>query len=141
MKFGVIDFIWASLQVAFIVLKLCGVIDWSWWLVFTPVLSVVLFSTLCFVVVFGIKNYAERRDRRVKVEMYGTANPLKIRMVKMQRQREELERRRKELEETEELIKKMKKKKKKKKKKKVTTSIKFMNKPIKSYKAFDENMR
>lgn len=85
MKFGVIDFIWASLQVAFIVLKLCGVIDWSWWLVFAPVLFVVLFSTLCFVVVFGIKNYAERRDRRVKVERYGTANPLKIRMVEMQR--------------------------------------------------------
>lgn len=96
MKFGVIDFIWASLQVAFIVLKLCGVIDWSWWLVFSPVLFVVLFSTLCFVVVFGIKVYAERRDRRVKVERYGTANPLKIRMMEMQRRREDLERQREE---------------------------------------------
>lgn len=105
MKFGVIDFIWASLQVAFIVLKLCGVIDWSWWLVFASVLFVVLFSTLCFVVVFGIKNYAERRDRRVKVERYGTANPLKIRMVEMQRRREEeLERMRKVLKESDELL-------------------------------------
>lgn len=91
MKFGVIDFIWASLQVAFIVLKLCGVIDWSWWLVFAPVLFVLLFSILCFVTVLCIKFYVERRDRRMKEEMYGTANPLKIRMVKMQRQREELE--------------------------------------------------
>lgn len=90
MKFEVIDFIWASLQVAFIVLKLCGVIDWSWWLVFAPVLFVVLFSTLCFVVAFGIKVYAERRDRRVKVERY------KIRMAEMQRRREELERQREE---------------------------------------------
>ena len=24
------------LQIIFIVLKLCGVIDWSWWLVLTP---------------------------------------------------------------------------------------------------------
>ena len=47
MKFGVIDFIWASLQVAFIVLKLCGVIDWSWWLVFAPVLfCLAVFNTL-----------------------------------------------------------------------------------------------
>ena len=26
------------LQIAFIVLKLCGVIDWSWWLVLSPFL-------------------------------------------------------------------------------------------------------
>lgn len=107
MKFGVIDFIWASLQVAFIVLKLCGVIDWSWWLVFAPVLFVMLFSTLCFVVALSIKIYAERRDRRMKEEMYGTANPLKIRMVKMQRQREEFERMRKELKESDELLDKL----------------------------------
>ena len=107
MKFGVIEFFWASLQIAGVVLKLCSVIDWPWWLVFTPVLSVVLFSTLCFVVVFGIKNYAERSDRRMKEEMYGTANPLKIRMVKMQRQREEFERMRKELKESDALLDKL----------------------------------
>ena len=27
---------WDLIQVAFIVLKLCGVIDWSWWLVLAP---------------------------------------------------------------------------------------------------------
>lgn len=107
MKFGVIDFIWASLQVAFIVLKLCGVIDWSWWLVLSPMLLAVLLSTLCFVVALSIKIYVERRDRRAKEKMYGTANPLKIRMVKMQRQREEFERMRKELKESDELLDKL----------------------------------
>ena len=37
------------LQVAFIVLKLCNVIDWSWWWVFAPSLAaiaLVLFAIL-----------------------------------------------------------------------------------------------
>lgn len=114
MKFGVIDFIWASLQVAFIVLKLCGVIDWSWWLVFAPVLFVMLFFTLCFVVALSIKIYVERRDRRAEEKMYGTANPLKIRMVKMQRQREEFERLRKELKESDALLDKLEREKQEK---------------------------
>lgn len=114
MKFGVIDFIWASLQVAFIVLKLCGVIDWSWWLVLSPMLLAVLLSILCLVVAFVSKNYAERRDRSTKEEMYGTANPLKIRMVKMQRQREEFERMRKELKESDELLDKLEREKQEK---------------------------
>lgn len=42
------------LQIAFIVLKLCGVIGWSWWWVFAPVwvgtllvILVIVFSILC----------------------------------------------------------------------------------------------
>ena len=34
------------LQIIFIVLKLCGVINWSWWFVFTPLwisLAILLF--------------------------------------------------------------------------------------------------
>ena len=27
---------WEVLQIAFIILKLCGVINWSWWVVFLP---------------------------------------------------------------------------------------------------------
>lgn len=38
MKFGIIDFMMASLQVAFIVMKLCGAISWSWWLVMLLIL-------------------------------------------------------------------------------------------------------
>ena len=46
--------------------------------------------------------------------MYGTANPLKIRMVKMQRQREELERMRTELKESDELLDKLEREKQEK---------------------------
>ena len=46
MKFGVIDFFWASLQIVFVVLKLCGVIDWPWWLVLSPMLLAVLLAVL-----------------------------------------------------------------------------------------------
>ena len=73
-----------------------------------------LFSTLCFVVALSIKIYVERRDRRAKEKMYGTANPLKIRMVKMQRQREELERMRTELKESDELLDKLEREKQEK---------------------------
>lgn len=34
------------LTIAFVVLKLCGVIDWSWWWVFSPV----LFSTAAAII-------------------------------------------------------------------------------------------
>lgn len=46
MKFGIIDFMMASLQVAFIVMKLCGAISWSWWLVMLPILLVEVFNVL-----------------------------------------------------------------------------------------------
>ena len=36
-KMGCLDWILALLQVVFIVLKVCNVIAWSWWLVFIPV--------------------------------------------------------------------------------------------------------
>ena len=118
MKFGVIDFFWASLQIVFVVLKLCGVIDWPWWLVLSPMLLAVplavLLSILFLVVALWVKNYAEHSDRRTKEKMYGTANPLKIRMVKMQRQREELERMRTELKESDELLDKLEREKQEK---------------------------
>lgn len=39
------------LTVVFVVLKLCGVIDWSWWLVFTPMIvdAVLVLACLLFV--------------------------------------------------------------------------------------------
>lgn len=68
MKFGVRDFFWTSLQISFVVLKLCGVIDWSWWLVLSPMLAVLLYI-LCIVVALCVKNYAERHDRRTKEKL------------------------------------------------------------------------
>ena len=35
------------LQIAFIVLKLCGVIDWAWWLVLLPIEIWAAFMLLC----------------------------------------------------------------------------------------------
>lgn len=36
-RMGCLDWILALLQVVFIVLKVCNVIAWNWWLVFIPV--------------------------------------------------------------------------------------------------------
>ena len=38
------------LTIIFIVLKLIGVIDWSWWLVFSPTLINIVFSVISFIV-------------------------------------------------------------------------------------------
>lgn len=42
------------LQVAFIVLKVCHVIDWSWWLVFVPTWVGILVFVICFIVLVWI---------------------------------------------------------------------------------------
>ena len=57
MKFGIIDFMMASLQVAFIVMKLCGAISWSWWLVLLPILLVVVINVLVYLLLVCIKVY------------------------------------------------------------------------------------
>ena len=38
MKINILDFFMATLQIAFIVLKICGVINWSWWVVLIPII-------------------------------------------------------------------------------------------------------
>ena len=38
------------LQIAFIVLKLCGVITWSWWAVFIPTLANIGIIVVIFIV-------------------------------------------------------------------------------------------
>lgn len=42
MKINILDFFMATLQIAFIVLKICGVINWSWWVVLMPILFIVV---------------------------------------------------------------------------------------------------
>lgn len=42
MKINILDFFMATLQLAFIVLKICGVINWSWWVVLMPILFIVV---------------------------------------------------------------------------------------------------
>ena len=41
-----------ALQLVFIVLKLCGVIKWSWWLVLTPLWASLLFLLIMLAVIF-----------------------------------------------------------------------------------------
>ena len=90
MKFGIIDFMMASLQVAFIVMKLCGAISWSWWLVILPILLVVVFNVL----VLLLYVCAEKYKSHLLFKQYGTDNGLVIRLKKMQQERAKLERER-----------------------------------------------
>ena len=86
MKFGIIDFMMASLQVAFIVMKLCGAISWSWWLVMLPMILIVVFNIL----VLFLYVCAEKYKSRQLFKQYGTDNGLAIRLKKMQQERENI---------------------------------------------------
>ena len=86
MKFGIIDFMMASLQVAFIVMKLCGAISWSWWLVMLPMILIVVFNIL----VLFLYICAEKYKSRQLFKQYGTDNGLAIRLKKMQQERENI---------------------------------------------------
>ena len=78
----------ASLQVALIVMKLCGAISWSWWLVLLPMLLFVVFVILALFLYVFVKVHKSRQ----LIKQYGTDNKLAIRMKKMQQEREEMER-------------------------------------------------
>lgn len=39
------------LQIVFVALKLCGVIDWSWWIVLLPTLIPVALAIVCLLIV------------------------------------------------------------------------------------------
>ena len=91
MKFGIIDFMMASLQVAFIVMKLFGVISWSWWLVLLPMFLNVVFNILVLLFYAYMKVYESHQ----LIKQYGTDNKLAIRLKKMQQKREEMEKIRK----------------------------------------------
>ena len=88
MRFGIIDFMIASLQVAFIVMKLCGAISWSWWLVMLPMILIVVFNILVLFLYVFVKVHKSRQ----LIKQYGTDNKLAIRMKKMQQEREKMER-------------------------------------------------
>ena len=48
------------LTIAFIVLKLCKVINWSWWWVVSPILITPAVYVLVFLVVFIVMIFARR---------------------------------------------------------------------------------
>lgn len=82
----------ATLQLAFIVLKICGVINWSWWVVLLPILFFAVVNIAAHLFLWWVESYKKRRLKK----LFGTTNPLEIRMNQIQKQREELERKRKE---------------------------------------------
>ena len=88
MRFGIIDFMIASLQVAFIVMKLCGAISWSWWLVMLPMILIVVFNILVLFIYVFVKVHKSRQ----LIKQYGTDNKLAIRKKKMQKERKKMER-------------------------------------------------
>lgn len=49
------------LTIAFIVLKLCKVINWSWWWVVSPILITPAVYVLVFLVVFIVMIFARRQ--------------------------------------------------------------------------------
>lgn len=55
MKINILDFFMATLQLAFIVLKICGVINWSWWVVLIPIILFVIINILIMVLVLCAK--------------------------------------------------------------------------------------
>ena len=50
------------LQIAFIVLKLCGVIDWPWLLVLLPVLFFCGLVVICVAMIVGVSLWRERKN-------------------------------------------------------------------------------
>lgn len=57
------------LTVAFVVLKLCNVIDWSWWWVLSPILIQLSIGILALTIWFVVKciqeyRYLKRKEKR-----------------------------------------------------------------------------
>lgn len=64
------DITLSLLLVAFVVLKLCGVIDWSWWWVLSPLWIPLGFVILVLLVLgiakLALKNMDKKAERRKK---------------------------------------------------------------------------
>ena len=53
---GIIDVV----QIVFIILKFCKVIDWAWWIVLSPLWGSILFAVICFAIA-GLCYYLLRK--------------------------------------------------------------------------------
>lgn len=60
---GCLGFFAVLLSVAFIVLKLVGVIDWSWWWVLAPIWSYVALGFVIFLVALAIAIIVDLIDK------------------------------------------------------------------------------
>jgi fatty acid desaturase len=50
------------LTVAFVVLKLCGIINWSWFWVLSPTLIPLIIVLVCLLILFCVYVYAKTRS-------------------------------------------------------------------------------
>lgn len=50
------------LTIIFVVLKLCGVIDWSWWLVFLPVIIGFVLSLIILIVATCVYVHISKKE-------------------------------------------------------------------------------
>lgn len=76
------------MQVVFITLKLCSVIDWSWWFVFSPALVDIGWYIFCVIIAILFVSH-ERDKKRKEWAKYGAKNSLDCRIKKMQQMRKE----------------------------------------------------
>lgn len=61
MKINILDFFMAALQIAFIVLKICGVINRSWLVVLMPILFFAVINIAARLFLWWAKRYVKRR--------------------------------------------------------------------------------
>ena len=52
------------LTICFIVLKLCGIINWSWWWVLSPIWIEIVFVLIVLLVIFIIETVKIARGKR-----------------------------------------------------------------------------
>ena len=78
------------LTIAFIVLKLCGVIDWSWWCVLSPTLILVIIIGVVVALVILHKEKIKHESYHEVVEAY---KHLKEKMEALQKKIDEIHRR------------------------------------------------
>lgn len=52
---------WGLLQIVFIVLKILGIINWSWWLVLAPAWISILLCLIIFIILLIISGHLERK--------------------------------------------------------------------------------
>lgn len=57
-----------ALQIALIVMKLCGAIDWNWWLVCIPAIASSFFSIVIFMIGFIEEWNRQNRLRRLRAK-------------------------------------------------------------------------
>ena len=61
LKFGLIN----TLGIVFIILKLCGVIDWSWWWVTAPLWIPFAILVILITVIFIIGKISDKRREKL----------------------------------------------------------------------------